>query len=76
MVCGAKAFGYNFDQITCESCKGKYDIDQYRFHFSFASAFFRRNALKNLVNTIFCLLNSTISQFRRTSNVDSMEIVS
>ncbi|CAF1390158.1 unnamed protein product [Adineta ricciae] len=31
-VCGAHAFGYNFDQITCESCK----------------AFFRRNALKNL----------------------------
>lgn len=29
-VCGAKANGYNFDQITCESCK----------------AFFRRNALK------------------------------
>ncbi|CAF1009630.1 unnamed protein product [Adineta steineri] len=31
-VCGARAFGYNFDQITCESCK----------------AFFRRNALKNM----------------------------
>ncbi|CAF4609909.1 unnamed protein product [Rotaria sp. Silwood1] len=30
-VCGAPAHGYNFDQITCESCK----------------AFFRRNALKN-----------------------------
>jgi hypothetical protein len=23
VVCGAKAFGYNFDQITCESCKGE-----------------------------------------------------
>jgi hypothetical protein len=22
-VCGGKAFGYNFDQISCESCKGK-----------------------------------------------------
>ncbi|CAM4934434.1 unnamed protein product [Rotaria socialis] len=22
VVCGAKAFGYNFDRITCESCKG------------------------------------------------------
>ncbi|CAF0921620.1 unnamed protein product [Adineta ricciae] len=32
VVCGARAFGYNFDQITCESCK----------------AFFRRNALRNL----------------------------
>jgi len=30
-VCGAPAHGYNFDQITCESCK----------------AFFRRNALRN-----------------------------
>ncbi|CAF0872999.1 unnamed protein product [Adineta ricciae] len=32
VVCGARAFGYNFDQITCESCK----------------AFFRRNALRNI----------------------------
>ncbi|CAF1422614.1 unnamed protein product [Didymodactylos carnosus] len=32
VVCGAPAIGYNFDQITCESCK----------------AFFRRNALKSL----------------------------
>ncbi|CAF1384303.1 unnamed protein product [Adineta steineri] len=31
-VCNARAFGYNFDQISCESCK----------------AFFRRNALKNI----------------------------
>ncbi|CAF3083436.1 unnamed protein product [Rotaria socialis] len=34
VVCGAKAFGYNFDRITCESCK----------------AFFRRNALRNMVD--------------------------
>ncbi|CAF1560434.1 unnamed protein product [Rotaria magnacalcarata] len=33
-VCGAKAFGYNFDRITCESCK----------------AFFRRNALRNMAD--------------------------
>lgn len=32
VVCGSKALGYNFDAITCESCK----------------AFFRRNALKKL----------------------------
>ena len=32
-VCGAPAHGYNFDQITCESCK----------------AFFRRNALRKTV---------------------------
>ncbi|CAF1088122.1 unnamed protein product [Rotaria sp. Silwood1] len=31
-VCGAPAYGYNFNQITCESCK----------------AFFRRNALRNM----------------------------
>ncbi len=35
-VCGAPAHGYNFDQITCESCK----------------AFFRRNALRNMVITV------------------------
>ena len=29
-ICGDRALGYNFDAITCESCK----------------AFFRRNALK------------------------------
>ncbi|CAF0839052.1 unnamed protein product [Adineta steineri] len=33
-VCGSPAHGYNFDQITCESCK----------------AFFRRNALKDMAN--------------------------
>jgi nuclear receptor subfamily 1 group I len=32
-VCSAPAHGYNFDQITCESCK----------------AFFRRNALRSMV---------------------------
>src|SRR6218665_60886 len=35
-VCGDKALGYNFDAITCESCK----------------AFFRRNAPKGLVGTM------------------------
>ena len=32
-VCGAPATGYNFDQITCQSCK----------------IFFRRNALRDMV---------------------------
>ncbi|CAF1210495.1 unnamed protein product [Adineta ricciae] len=47
-VCGAKAHGYNFDQITCESCK----------------AFFRRNALKAMDkfrcrNNNNCVITST-----------------
>jgi len=34
-VCGDRAIGYNFDAVSCESCK----------------AFFRRNAPKGLVST-------------------------
>ena len=34
-VCGDKALGYNFNALTCESCK----------------AFFRRNAVKNKVSS-------------------------
>jgi hypothetical protein len=37
VVCGANANGYNFDAITCESCK----------------AFFRRNAFRTIVRSIF-----------------------
>ncbi len=36
VVCGSQANGYNFDAITCESCK----------------AFFRRNAFRSVVRTI------------------------
>ncbi|MPC42452.1 Nuclear hormone receptor HR96 [Portunus trituberculatus] len=39
-VCGDRALGYNFNAITCESCK----------------AFFRRNALKNKVSACILLL--------------------
>lgn len=35
-VCGGQAHGYNFDQISCESCK----------------AFFRRNAYRDLVREL------------------------
>lgn len=37
VVCGAAANGYNFDAITCESCK----------------AFFRRNAFRPLVSYLY-----------------------
>ena len=55
-VCAAPAHGFNFDQITCESCK----------------AFFRRNALKPTVNSHSPLRLTYIRVvFSRTSIVDS-----
>ena len=51
-VCGDRALSYNFDAITCESCK----------------AFFRRNAPKNLVTIIAdCSLNSPYRQIYFTN---------
>ena len=48
-VCGDKALGYNFNALTCESCK----------------AFFRRNALRNKVClfVLFRLLTDEIINF-------------
>ena len=49
-VCGDKALGYNFDAISCESCK----------------AFFRRNAQKGVVrNTHYCLTYSKAWQMEK-----------
>ena len=43
-VCGDRALGYNFDAISCESCK----------------AFFRRNAPKGLVCGSDCVFNLAV----------------
>lgn len=46
-VCGDRAIGFNFDAISCESCK----------------AFFRRNAPKGLVSEtkLFCAVMSPLT---------------
>jgi hypothetical protein len=44
-VCGAAAHGYNFDQITCESCK----------------AFFRRHARRNTVRRFLSITSTMLS---------------
>ena len=43
-ICDGLAHGYNFDTITCESCK----------------AFFRRNALRPDAKVTFCSSRSTL----------------
>lgn len=48
VVCGAAANGYNFDAITCESCK----------------AFFRRNAFRPLVRDYFFFINIHLYLYR------------
>ena len=56
-VCGGTALGYNFDQITCESCK----------------AFFRRHALKLEVKLLRSVQPIVIRVvFSRYCRVDSL----
>ena len=54
VICHGRAFGYNFEQITCESCKGFLvlfsSVADRSSRFSF-SAFFRRNALHPIVGS-------------------------
>ncbi|KAH9426404.1 Ligand binding domain of hormone receptors [Dermatophagoides pteronyssinus] len=58
-VCGDKALGYNFNALTCESCK----------------AFFRRNALRNkkfhcISNTNKCQLDPKTRKYCRKCRLD------
>ena len=58
-ICDGPAHGYNFDTITCESCK----------------AFFRRNALRNDVceqkkGGVCVFLTMICFSFRKSSNVE------
>lgn len=53
-VCGDRALGYNFDAISCESCK----------------AFFRRNAPKGLVRISSLLEVELTVTLRETARAD------
>lgn len=46
-VCGDRALGYNFNAVTCESCK----------------AFFRRNAHKHIVGDAFVKVHLILMSF-------------
>ncbi|CAF1110627.1 unnamed protein product [Adineta ricciae] len=51
VVCSGHAIGYNFGQITCESCKGLNDLYYQEMLIIVSLAFFRRNALQSIEKT-------------------------
>lgn len=59
VVCGASANGYNFDRITCESCK----------------AFFRRNAFRPLVSSVFFVILVVFLTIPKSNQLSIVELL-
>jgi hypothetical protein len=76
-VCSARAFGYNFDQISCESCKGKINFQKKLFFYFFFYSFFQAKCFERYSKYVyfyilFLLINSF---FRMNCVVDSRNTV-